>query len=170
MQDAGERRLSGPERVVAAAQALGFDVEVRRMPASTRTAAEAAATCGCEVAQIVKSLVFQVESPADSQVEARDTLRLLLVAGDNRVDPDRIASETGERLGRADPKRVKAETGFAIGGVPPIGHAMPIAVWMDRSLLAHTTVWAAAGAPDAVFSTPPAALADVTGARIIDVT
>ncbi|MEL6768600.1 MAG: YbaK/EbsC family protein [Pseudomonadota bacterium] len=74
----------------------------------------------------------------------------------------------GERLGRADPKTVRAETGFAIGGVPPIGHACP--VLMDRSLLAHHTVWAAAGAPDAVFSASPQALAGAIGARIIDVT
>ncbi|MEO1275063.1 MAG: YbaK/EbsC family protein [Pseudomonadota bacterium] len=162
MQDAGERRLSGPERVAAAADALGLAVEVRRMPASTRTAEEAAAACGCEVAQIVKSLVFEVAGSG--------ALRLLLVAGHNRVDIEKVAASTGERLGRADPKRVRAETGFAIGGVAPIGHAAPVPVLMDRSLLDHDTVWAAAGAPDAVFAVAPQALAEATGARIIDVT
>ncbi|MEM7497036.1 MAG: YbaK/EbsC family protein [Pseudomonadota bacterium] len=132
------------------------------MPASTRTAEEAAAACGCGVAQIVKSLVFEVEGTAE--------LRLLLVAGNNRVDIEKVAGETGERLGRADPKLVRAETGFAIGGVPPIGHASAVPVLMDRSLLDHRTVWAAAGAPDAVFAVGPAALAEAVKARIIDVT
>ncbi|MEL7173419.1 MAG: YbaK/EbsC family protein, partial [Pseudomonadota bacterium] len=88
----------------------------------------------------------------------------------NRVDIEKVAASTGERLGRADPKRVRAETGFAIGGVAPIGHAAPVPVLMDRSLLDHDTVWAAAGAPDAVFAVAPQALAEATGARIIDVT
>ncbi|MEL6576375.1 MAG: YbaK/EbsC family protein [Pseudomonadota bacterium] len=156
--------LSGPERVAGAAEALGLSVEVRRMPASTRTAEEAAAACGCEVAQIVKSLVFEVAGSG--------ALRLLLVAGHNRVDIEKVAASIGERLGRADPKRVRAETGFAIGGVAPIGHAVPVPVpvLMDRSLLDHDTVWAAAGAPDAVFAVAPQALAEATGARIIDVT
>ncbi|MEO0960459.1 MAG: YbaK/EbsC family protein [Pseudomonadota bacterium] len=153
--------MSGPDRVAAAAAVLGLGIEVRRMPASTRTAAEAAIACGCGIAQIVKSLVFEVEGAGE--------LRLLLVAGDNQVDIGRVAAETGERLGRADPKRVRAETGFAIGGVPPIGHAAPVPVWMDRSLLTHDTVWAAAGAPDAVFSVAPQALANATAARMIDV-
>lgn len=154
-----DRRLSGPERVARAAEALGLAIEVRRMPASTRTAEDAAAACGCDVAQIVKSLVF----------EAEGGLRLLLVSGANRVDLDRVARVTGEGLARADPKRVRAETGFAIGGVPPIGHASPLPVVMDATLMDFALVWAAAGAPDAVFPVAPQALRAATGARVIDV-
>ncbi|MEO0822913.1 MAG: YbaK/EbsC family protein [Pseudomonadota bacterium] len=149
----------GPDRVAAAAAALGLDIAVRAMPASTRTAEEAAATCGCTVAQIVKSLVFEVAGEG--------ALRLVLVSGANRLDPGRVAAATGERLERADPKRVRAETGFAIGGVPPIGHARPVPVLMDEDLLAHALVWAAAGAPDAVFSVSPEALQRAAGARVV---
>ncbi|GMG81175.1 YbaK/EbsC family protein [Paralimibaculum aggregatum] len=168
---------SGPERVAAAAAALGLAVAVRRMPASTRTAEDAAAACGCDVAQIVKSLVFAVEGAAGDAPEgagspenAENTggaLRLLLVSGANRVDPGAVAARTGERLGRADAKRVRAATGFAIGGIPPFGHAAPVPVLMDRDLLAHGTVWAAAGAPDAVFEIAPERLREATGARVI---
>lgn len=153
------RKRSGPERVARTAEALGLGVEVRRMPASTRTAEDAAVACGCDVAQIVKSLVF----------EAEGGLRLLLVSGANRVDPDAVARITGEILARADPKRVREKTGFAIGGVPPIGHESPLPVLMDASLMDHAVVWAAAGAPDAVFSVAPEALRAATGARVIDV-
>lgn len=155
----GGPSLAGPERVAAAAEALGLEIEVRRMPASTRTAEDAAAACGCALGQIVKSLVFE---------EADGPLRLLLVSGANRVDTAALAERTGLTLGRADPKRVRAETGFAIGGVPPIGHAAPLAVLMDRDLLAYETVWAAAGAPDAVFQVAPARLREAAGAEIVD--
>ena len=47
------------ERVQKAAEALGLRVAIRIMPATTRTAEEAAAACGCAVGQIVKSLIFK---------------------------------------------------------------------------------------------------------------
>jgi prolyl-tRNA editing enzyme YbaK/EbsC (Cys-tRNA(Pro) deacylase) len=145
-------------RVEAAARALGLAVEFRRMPASTRTAAEAASACGCALDQIVKSLVFRGATSG--------RLALLLVAGGNRVDPAVAAALAGEPLGRADPAEVRRRTGFAIGGVAPIGHLEPLPVWMDRRLLDFAEVWAAAGAPDAVFRVAPHALRAATGATV----
>lgn len=153
----------GPERLAAAANALGLEIEIRRMPASTRTAEDAAAACGCALGAIVKSLVFEAESG-----DARKALRLLLVSGANRVDTAVLGARTGERLSRADPKAVRAATGFAIGGIPPFGHESAVPAWMDRDLLGHATVWAAAGAPDAVFEIAPADLVRATGAEVID--
>ncbi|WP_118132454.1 YbaK/EbsC family protein [Oceanicella sp. SM1341] len=144
-------------RVRAAAEGLGLDIELREMEASTRTAAEAAAACGCEVNQIVKSLIF---SGADG------TLVLLLVAGGNRVDPEIAAAACGTALGRADPAEVRRRTGFAIGGVSPIGHLEAPRVFMDPTLMGFDTVWAAAGAPNAVFRVAPAALVAATGAVV----
>lgn len=143
-------------RVEQAAADLGLDVEVRRMGASTRTAEDAARACGCEVGQIVKSLIFR----------GRETgaLVLLLVSGANRVDAGLAAAAAGEPLDRADADEVRARTGFAIGGVSPIGHIEAPRIVMDRDLLDHPVVWAAAGAPDAVFSVAPAELARATGA------
>lgn len=147
-------------RVKAAAEAAGLTVEILRMPDSTRTAAEAAAACGCDVAQIVKSLIFKGgESGA---------LKLLLVSGANQVDLEKAAALVGEPLERADPKEVREITGFAIGGVSPLGHMSPVATWMDKTLLGFGTVWAAAGAPNAVFEVTGAALRDATGATIAD--
>lgn len=143
-------------RVEAAAKAAGIAIEVRRTPQTTRTAQEAADACGCAVAQIVKSLIFEGARSG--------TLKLLLVSGAHDVDPDIAARIIGEPLVRADPKRVRKETGFAIGGVAPIGHLAPIDTWMDMALADHDLVWAAAGAPNAVFSIAPMALKTVSGA------
>ena len=145
-------------RVEKAAEAAGIEIDVIRMPTSTRTAAEAARACGCDVAQIVKSLVFQRAEDAG--------LVLLLVSGARQVDTG--AAIFGSGLVRADPDWVRAETGFAIGGVAPIGHKVVLDVWMDRHLLEHARVWAAAGAPHAVFAIAPGALLQITGARLFD--
>ena len=146
------------DRVVAAAEAAGLDIEVRRMGASTRTADEAAAQCGCGVAQIVKSLVFQGT--------ATGKLYLFLVSGDRRLDDAKAAALAGEALQRADPRHVRDVTGFAIGGVAPIGHLVEIDAFAVEALLAWPVVWAAAGAHDAVFSADPQALIAAAKARV----
>ena len=103
---------------------------------STRTAADAAAAIGCEVGQIVKSLVF----------ERGDDVVMCLCAGDRRVDTERLGLE------RADAERVRAATGFAIGGIPPLGHDRELPTLVDVSLQRFETVWCAGGTPHAVFS------------------
>ena len=40
---------------------------------------------------------------------------------------------------------------------------------MDRALLEHGTVWAAAGRPDAVFAVTPDDLRRASGARVADI-
>jgi prolyl-tRNA editing enzyme YbaK/EbsC (Cys-tRNA(Pro) deacylase) len=92
---------------------------------------------------------------------------LLLVSGVNRVDQNAVAATIGERLERMDAGAVREVTGFAIGGVAPLGSLSPLATFMDEDLLAFETIWAAAGAPYAVFETKPRALAEATGARVI---
>lgn len=149
-------------RVEAAARASGLDIEVRRMGESTRTAAEAAAQCGCDVAQIVKSLIFR------GDVSGR--LYLFLIAGDRQLDPARAAVLAGEPLGRADPRQIRDETGFAIGGVSPIGHLIEVPAFADRRLTEFATVWAAAGAHDAVFEAEPAQLFAAASAVVADIT
>lgn len=134
-------------RVESTAQELGLEVEILTMPASTRTAEDAANACGCATGQIVKSLIFEREDNGQ--------LLLFLVAGDRQLDRKATAKQIGSKLKMADPDRVRKETGFAIGGVSPIGHLTPLPVYIDPHLLKHETVWAAAGAPNAVFSVEP---------------
>lgn len=152
---------SSMARVADAAAALGLDIRLKTMDQSTRTAEDAAAACGCDVAQIVKSLVFEnAENSA---------LVMLLVSGRHNADLDYVSDTYKLMLKRCDGKRVRDETGFAIGGVAPIGHLAPVPIYMDETLLAFDTVWAAAGRPDSVFSVAPQALADVTGAQVVTV-
>ncbi len=148
-------------RVQTIATRLGLDVTVRDMPASTRTAEEAAAACGVTVGQIVKSLVFlgaQTGKPY-----------LLLVSGLNRVNESGVAAHLGEGVKRPDGRSVRDLTGFAIGGIPPFGHDLPLATFMDEDLLQYDVVWAAAGTPRAVFSVDPKKLCDAVGATVIGV-
>lgn len=153
--------MRSQDRVKLAAEQAGLDISVLEMPQSTRTAEEAAAACGCDVAQIVKSLIFR---RADNGRPV-----LLLVSGSNRVDLDKVAGVIGSALLRADADYVRAETGFAIGGVAPIGATAPIATYMDENLLAFETIWAAAGKANSLFRTEPAPLAKAAGAEVISV-
>ena len=148
------------ERVMQAAADAGLDIEVRRMGASTRTAEEAAQQCGCTVAQIVKSLIFQGETSGK--------LYLFLVSGSNQLDLGKAAALAGEMLKRAEPRHIRDQTGFAIGGVSPLGHLITIPAFADRSLLAFDVVWAAAGAHDAVFAAEPNALFAAAHATVAD--
>ncbi len=154
-------RTKSTDRVRNAAAAAGLAIDIREMPQSTRTAAEAAAACGTSVAQIVKSLVFK-------KAESGEPV-LILVSGQNRVDEKAVKAVIGEALKRIDADQVRALTGFAIGGVAPLGSLAPIQTFMDADLLAFETVWAAAGAPHAVFEVEPNALAAATGATVLRV-
>jgi prolyl-tRNA editing enzyme YbaK/EbsC (Cys-tRNA(Pro) deacylase) len=149
------------QRVQDAAAALELDVTVAEMAQPTRTAQEAAAACGVTVGQIVKSLVFLGSASGKPY--------LLLVSGANRVNEKGVATHLGERLKRPDADAVRALTGYAIGGIPPFGHDTPLATYMDRDLLAHDVIWAAAGTPKAVFRTEPGKLRAATRAVVIDV-
>ena len=142
-------------------QELGLDAEVRELNDSTRTAREAADAVGVEVGQIVKSLVFSVNSE----------IVLALVSGANRLDEHALARAVGRpdgEVGRLDANAVRAATGFAIGGVPPFGHPSTLSTFVDRDLLGYDTVWAAAGTPRHVFSTTATELVRITGATVAD--
>ena len=139
----------------------GLACRVVELPASTRTAKEAAEAIGCTVAQIAKSIVFAV--PGSGRVV------LVIASGVNRVNEASLASHVGEPLEIAPPDRVREATGFAIGGVPPCGHPQPLMTFIDRDLLALDSLWAAAGTPNAVFRIEPADLVRLTGGTVLDI-
>jgi prolyl-tRNA editing enzyme YbaK/EbsC (Cys-tRNA(Pro) deacylase) len=127
----------------------GLEVEVRVLPDSTRTAAEAAAACGCELGQIVKSLVFVLDGEPTR----------VLCAGDHRVEA------LGGRPASAEEARTA--TGFAIGGIPPLGYEVDLPTIVDESLRRFDRVWCAAGTPHAVFETELDALLAVLPDAVI---
>ena len=152
---------AGAQRVQDALAALGCDGRLLQLPRPARTAAEAAAAVGCEVGQIVKSLVFALRG--------RGVPLLVLTSGANRVDESTLANVVGEPLDKADADFVREHTGFAIGGVAPVGHTSALVTLIDEDLMTWKEVWAAGGHPSTVFSLAPRELARITGGRIVRV-
>lgn len=148
------------DRFTQAARALGLQPAIRRFPEGTKTADDAARAVGCDVAQIVKSLVFMAD----------DRAVLALTSGANRVDEARLATAAGATdVRRATPEEARSATGFAVGGTPPFGHPTSIRAFLDPDLLTHDEVWAAAGRPDSVFALAPQDLARLSGATIVEI-
>jgi prolyl-tRNA editing enzyme YbaK/EbsC (Cys-tRNA(Pro) deacylase) len=147
------------QKVQDALARLGLTLQVVELPGSTRTALEAAQAIGCQVGQIVKSLVFK----------GKHSERPVLVAasGPNRVDERKIEALISEPLGKADAEFVRQRTGFVIGGVPPVGHSEQLETFIDQDLLQYDEIWAAAGTPHAVFRLTPADLVRITGGRVV---
>lgn len=154
--------MSGSEKTVRVQQYLTqhkLEAEVIEFDQSTRTAAEAASAIGCEVGQIVKSLVFRCgEKPI-----------LFLVSGMNHVDMETIRPLFKDRLKLADANFTREKTGYAIGGVPPIAHEPPLETFMDEALLEYEFVWAAAGTPHSVFQIKSQDLLRFTTAKSVKV-
>ncbi|MDX1709787.1 MAG: YbaK/EbsC family protein [Rhodovibrionaceae bacterium] len=148
-------------RVRDAVEAAGIRFDLKRFPQGTRTSAEAAAAVGCAVSQIAKSLVFR---GAESGRPV-----LVIASGVNRVDMVKLAALLGEEVQRPDARYVRERTGFAIGGVAPAGHLEPPRVLIDADLMALPEIWAAAGAPDAVFRLSPESLRDLTAGEVAEV-
>ena len=142
-------------------RSLGYKYTVIEHSESTRTAQEAADRAGCELGQIVKSLIFKGRESGKPI--------LVLTSGANRVDEKRISGYAGEPIGRADADFVRAVTGFAIGGVPPVGHVQKMETYIDEDFLQYPTVWAAAGTPNAIFELPPDVLQKITDGKVVTV-
>ena len=148
------------QQVVDAAEAAGLSIEPQTFETETRTAQDAARNVGCDVSQIVKSLVFGSEHGP----------LLFLVAGHNRLDTEKAAAAAGvARLERVDANAAKVATGYSIGATPPFGLASALDVLMDEDLMDHDIVWAAAGRPDSVFPIAPSELARIAGAKVVEV-
>ena len=157
MTDVPHRNVN---RVVEAGQALGLEVQPVRFPEGTRTAVDAASAIGCDVGQIVKSLIFAV----DGEVV------LAYVSGSNRLDESKLAiAAGGTTCSRVDADAVRSATGFPIGGVPPFGHDSELRVFVDPDLLAYDVVWAAAGTWHDVFSLTPDQLVGASGGIVAEI-
>ncbi|MGE4660390.1 MAG: YbaK/EbsC family protein, partial [Arenicellales bacterium] len=141
-------------------EALGPDFTVLEFDQPTASAAQAATTIGCTVAQIAKSLVF---------VDAEGAPVLVIVSGASRVDEVKVGEILGSPIHRADADFVKNATGFSIGGVPPVGHNTRLAVVLDQALREFDEIWAAGGTPTSVFRLTPGQLTELTGGAFADV-
>jgi prolyl-tRNA editing enzyme YbaK/EbsC (Cys-tRNA(Pro) deacylase) len=156
MTDAPHRNVT---RVVEAGAGFGLDVQPVRFPDGTKTAIDAATAIGCNVGQIVKSLIFAV----DGEVV------LAYVSGSNQLDEAKLAiAAGGVTCSRVDADTVRSATGFPIGGVPPFGHDNELRVFVDPDLLQYDIVWAAAGTWHDVFSLTPQQLVSASGGAVVE--
>ena len=146
-------------RVMEAARERGLEITTKRFPEGTKTAADAAAAIGVSVGQIVKSLVFGVDSE----------IVMALVSGSNQLDEKKLAAAAGgAKCARVDADAVRDATGYPIGGVPPFGHNTQLRVFVDPDLLQYDEVWAAAGTWNDNFGAAPADIVRVAGGVVTD--
>lgn len=152
---------SSAQKVQDALTREGFGHQVIELADTTRTAQDAATAVGCQVGQIVKSLVFkgkQTRTPV-----------LVVASGANRVNEKNLGEVLSEPVKMAHPDFVKEKTGFVIGGVPPVGHSNPLKTFIDEDLLQYQDIWAAAGNPNAMFRLTPDELQKMTRGQVISV-
>lgn len=146
-------------RVIDAGASLGVAVEPRNFPEGAKTAQDAADAIGCNVGQIVKSLIFGVDGE----------IVLAYVSGNNQLDESKLAEAAGgAKCQRVDANAVRDATGFPIGGVPPFGHTKALRVFIDPDLLQYEQVWAAAGTWHDVFPMPPATLVEASAGTVVE--
>jgi Cys-tRNA(Pro) deacylase len=147
-------------RVVEAGRALDLEIVTRRFPEGTKTALDAANAIGVSVGQIVKSLVFAVDGE----------IVMAYVSGANQLDEKKLAAAAGgTKCSRVDADAVREATGFPIGGVPPLGLATRLRIFMDPDLLQYDEVWAAAGTWNDVFPINPSDLQRVSSGVVVEI-
>jgi prolyl-tRNA editing enzyme YbaK/EbsC (Cys-tRNA(Pro) deacylase) len=147
------------ERVAAYLRESGAESRVEEFDEGTPTAEAAARAVGCELGQIVKSLVFDCDGRAV----------VVLVPGDRRADRSKVAGAAGCSAARiAGPEQVHEATGFEPGAVAPFPLPHVHAVFIDRSLLQHRLVWIGAGSPRHMAALPPPELVRLAQAKPVD--
>lgn len=147
------------ERVADVLRRAGVDARIEEFPEGTKSARDAAAAIGCELAQIVKTLV----------VVADGRFVLALIPGDERLHESTLAQAVPARLVRiATAEEVVEATGFDPGGVAPFPQRTVAATLIERSLFHHPVVWIGAGTGRHVAGLAPGELARLSGARPVD--
>jgi prolyl-tRNA editing enzyme YbaK/EbsC (Cys-tRNA(Pro) deacylase) len=147
------------ELVSAALKAAAVDARVEEFPAGTPTAKDAAAAVGCELSQIVKSLVFVCDG----------AYVLALVPGDRRADESAVAAAvSASEIRIARPNEVLHATGFEPGAVAPFPQRAVTRTLMDKGFFRHQVVWIGAGSPAHMAALPPAEMQRLSRASLID--
>lgn len=149
------------QKVQDALTERGYDCQVIEMKETTRTAQDAAIAVGCEVGQIVKSLIF-INSETKEPI-------LVVASGANRVNTGKLSDIVSGAVKMADVNSVRKITGYAIGGVPPVGHQQPLRTYIDEDLMGYDEIWAAAGNPNAMFKLSPEDLKKMTGGDVVSI-
>lgn len=149
------------ERVSRALLEAGAEARIEEFSPGTPTAEDAARAVGCDLRQIVKSLLFDCDGRPV----------LVLVPGDRRADPAKVAELTGARRARiAGAAQVEEATGYAPGAVAPFPLRRVEHVLIERSLLGESLLWIGAGSTRHMAGLPPTELVRVSRAQPVCVT
>jgi prolyl-tRNA editing enzyme YbaK/EbsC (Cys-tRNA(Pro) deacylase) len=148
------------ERVSAFLRAAAVDARIEEFTEGTLTAREAARAVGCELGQIVKSLVLVCDG----------AYVLALVPGDRRADEDAVRTAVGaEDVRVAKPDEVLHATGFEPGAVAPFPQRAVTQTLMDTSFFGYEEVWVGAGSSSHLASLRPSELLKLSGAKSVDI-
>ena len=140
-------------------RAAAVDARIEEFKGGTPTARDAAEAVGCDLSQIVKTLVLVCDG----------AFVLALVPGDRRADESAVGAAVSAQLVRvARPDEVVHATGFEPGAVAPFPRRAVTQALMDRSLFVHDVVWIGAGTASHMASIAPAELLRLSGARAVD--
>lgn len=149
------------QKVQEALKKYSIEVKVVQFTETTKTSQDAAKLIGCELAQIAKTIIFKGKNSNNPIC--------VIASGIHRINEKRIEELIGEPLGKATPDFVLEKTGFVIGGVPPIGHATQMTIFIDDALLKYNELWVAAGNPHAVFKLTPQELLKITQGKVVSI-
>lgn len=137
--------------------AIAAELIAPGMPMGTVT--QAAQAIGVAEEQILKSLLFWDKTTGKSLLAiacGNDKINLLLLAAVSQLPRPRLASAA----------HVLAITGYRPGGVPPIGHAAPLAVIVDRQVTALETAYGGGGSEDVLMRVKTQDIVHMTGATV----
>ena len=147
------------ERVASYLREAGAEARLEEFPEGTPTARDAAKAVGCDLGDIVKSVVLACD----------ERFIVVLVPGNARADIDglgRLAGCRAVRVARAP--EVEEATGFEPGAVSPFPLRNVARVFVERTLLARPRVWVGAGSPRHMLGLPPRELVRLARAEAVD--
>ncbi|HZT45325.1 MAG TPA: YbaK/EbsC family protein [Gaiellaceae bacterium] len=148
------------ERVSTVLRESGAEARVEEFATGTPTAEDAARAVGCELRQIVKSLLFDCDGRSV----------LVLVPGDRRADPAKVARVTATARAKvAGAAQVEEATGYPPGGVAPFDLRKVERVLIDKRLLAEPLLWVGAGSERHMAGLPATELLRVSRGEAADV-
>ena len=149
------------KRAEKALKEFDNDLNIECLEKTARTANDAATALGCKVGAIVKSLLFRTEH----------SFVLCLVSGDKKCSLNKLKKILDEKdVSMANAEQVKKITGYTIGGVSPTGHLTKIKIFIDETLNRFSSIFAAAGHPNAVFEIDFENLKALTSGEIKEIT
>jgi len=152
---------SGADRFKSSLESLGIHPILKDLPATTRTASQAAQALNCDLAQIVKTILFTGDQTGCNV--------LVMVSGVNRVSTQRLSEIVGEKVHLADAQTVFSVTGYPIGAVSPFGLTSQPIMLVDEDLSKHPDVWISGGSDHVLANIPFQKLCELTGGKVMTI-